>query len=96
MVNYEQKEKEGYYDTIDKRSKEYKEYKQWKNEPKHTKEYLLWQDVKSRITSKMNRNDYKILCELHSELFKHKYYEPCTCSPKKIRQWIKEVDNRII
>jgi hypothetical protein len=29
---------------------------------------------------------------LHSEYYKHKFYEPCTCSPKTINKWIKELN----
>ena len=55
----------------------------------------LWQDVRSRITTKMSNADFLILCELHAKYFNHKYIKICTCSKDKIRQWIDELNNKL-
>ena len=57
---------------------------------------LLWEEVKGRITTVMSKPDYKILCKLHSKYYNHKYEEPCTCNKKRVRQWIKDVDNKLL
>lgn len=57
-----------------------------------------WKGVKERIKAnrKLLRADYKIMCKIHSELFKHPYTEPCTCSKKKIKKWIDEIDSKLL
>ena len=55
----------------------------------------LWQDVRSRITTKMSNADFLILCELHAKYFNHKYIKICTCSKAKIRKWIIELNNEL-
>ena len=54
-----------------------------------------WLEVKSRIVNKITNADYKILCQLHAKYFNHKYKEPCTCNKQNLRNWIKEVDNKL-
>ena len=54
-----------------------------------------WLEVKSRIVNKITNTDYKILCQLHAKYFNHKYKEPCTCNKENIRNWIKDVDNKL-
>ena len=55
----------------------------------------LWQEVRSRITTKMSNADFLILCELHAKYFNHKYIKICTCSKAKIRKWIIELNNEL-
>lgn len=54
-----------------------------------------WLEVKSRIINKITNADYKILCQLHAKYFNHKYKEPCTCNKENLRNWIKDVDNKL-
>jgi hypothetical protein len=55
-----------------------------------------WQQVRQRISNKVTNVDFKTLCKLHAETFKHKYLEPCTCNKAKIRDWIDELDNELL
>ena len=57
---------------------------------------IIWQGVKQRITSVMSNEDFKIMCKLHSKYFNHKYSEPCTCNKRRLRQWIEELNNKLI
>jgi len=57
---------------------------------------IIWQGVKQRITSTMSNEDFKIMCKLHSKYFNHKYSEPCTCNKRRLRQWIEELNNKLI
>ncbi len=57
---------------------------------------IIWQGVKERMTSVMSNEDFKIMCKLHSKYFNHKYSEPCTCNKRRLRQWIEELNNKLI
>jgi hypothetical protein len=57
---------------------------------------IIWNGVKQRMTSVMSNEDFKIMCKLHSKYFNHKYSEPCTCNKRRLRQWIEELNNKLI
>jgi len=57
---------------------------------------IIWQGVKERTTSTMSNEDFKIMCKLHSKYFNHKYSEPCTCNKSMLRQWIEQLNNKLI
>ena len=44
--------------------------------------------TKQHITNK----EFELVCQLHAEYHKHNYYKPCTCNPKTIKQWIKDLN----
>tara|TARA_R100000995_G_C3476856_1_gene121461 strand:- start:1168 stop:1383 length:216 start_codon:yes stop_codon:yes gene_type:complete len=42
---------------------------------------------------KLTLKSYKLICELHSIYYKHKYFEPCvSCNVPKLLQWIDEIN----
>ena len=53
---------------------------------------ILWAKFKKDVKDRLTKEQYKLLCRLHSELFNHKYYEPCNCNPQKLVGWIKDID----
>tara|TARA_R110000803_G_scaffold4997_1_gene16636 strand:- start:3 stop:191 length:189 start_codon:yes stop_codon:yes gene_type:complete len=57
---------------------------------------LIWNGVKERITSKMSNQDFKIMCRLHAKYFNHTYQEICTCNKKRLRQWIFQLNDKLI
>ena len=57
---------------------------------------IIWNGVKQRMTSVMSNEDFKVMCKLHSKYFNHKYSEPCTCNKRRLRQWIEELNNKLI
>ena len=57
---------------------------------------IIWQGVKHRTTSKMSNQDFKIMCQLHSKYFNNKYYETCTCNKRTLRDWIQQLDNKLL
>ncbi len=57
---------------------------------------LIWNGVKQRISSKMTREDFRTMCRLHAKYFNHKYSELCTCNKKRIRQWIEQLNDKLI
>ena len=55
-----------------------------------------WQEVCARITHKITNDDFKIMCKLHSKYFNHKYSEPCTCNKRILRQWLTQLNKKLI
>ena len=51
-----------------------------------------WKQFKAEVKDKLNKEQYKLLCELHAKYYKHKYREPCSCNPKRLIQWIADID----
>ena len=56
---------------------------------------LFGEDCGCEERHKITNADYKILCQLHAKYFNHKYKEPCTCNKENLRNWIKDVDNKL-
>jgi len=61
-----------------------------------SKDVQEWSEVKARITRTIDRKDFRVLCRLHAKYFNHKYNEFCTCNKKLIRQWITELNEKLI
>jgi hypothetical protein len=53
---------------------------------------LQWMTYLSTRTDKLKQNEFKMICELHADVFAHPYHEPCTCSPKRIKNWIAQIN----
>ena len=51
-----------------------------------------WVGFKAVVTTKVSQEQYKLLCTLHARYYNHKYHEPCSCRPKEIVMWIKDID----
>ncbi len=50
-----------------------------------------WQVFLAMLNNKLTNEQYKFVCEVHADLFAHPYHEPCTCSPKRIKEWIAQI-----
>jgi hypothetical protein len=50
-----------------------------------------WQVFLATLGNKLTNVQYKFVCEVHADLFAHPYHEPCTCSPKRIKEWIAQI-----
>ena len=46
------------------------------------KDYFLWKDFRSKDGQQLSNEEFELICELHSKLYLHTFYRPCTCSPK--------------
>jgi len=51
-----------------------------------------WMIYLSTRTDKLKQNEFKMICEIHADVFAHPYHEPCTCSPKRIKNWIAQIN----
>ena len=56
------------------------------------KDYFLWKDFRSKDGQQLSNEEFELICELHSKLYLHQFYRPCTCSPKTILRWIKDIN----
>tara|TARA_R100000388_G_scaffold86447_1_gene65957 strand:- start:1769 stop:1963 length:195 start_codon:yes stop_codon:yes gene_type:complete len=51
-----------------------------------------WEVFKAELTNTLTRDQFEVLCELHSIYFKHKFFRPCTCNKQRLIQWIEDLD----
>ena len=53
---------------------------------------VRWENyLKVKNDSDFKIEQYKLICEIHADLFAHPYHEPCTCSPKRIKEWREQI-----
>lgn len=36
--------------------------------------------------------EFQLVCDLHAKYYEHNFYKPCTCNPKTINRWIKDLN----
>lgn len=51
-----------------------------------------WYKFKATVKNTLSQKQFELVCQLHSKYFKHKFYKPCTCNPKVIKEWIAQID----
>ena len=56
------------------------------------KNYFIWQDFRKSKRTTISNEEFEMIAKLHSIYFKHQFYLPCTCSPKTIILWIKQLN----
>lgn len=52
-----------------------------------------WEKFRSSPKNVLSKEEFTMICELHAKYFKHSFYKPCTCSPKKIKSWIAQLND---
>jgi len=55
-------------------------------------DYKLWKDFRISKSDTLSPTEFRMVCLIHSQYYQHKYEEPCTCNPKKINKWIKDLN----
>jgi len=55
-------------------------------------DYEKWKEFRVDNRSNISRKEFEMVGDLHSRYYRHKYYLPCTCSPKIINQWIADLN----
>jgi len=58
----------------------------------NTEHYEKWTQFRMVDNSVISRKELEMVSYLHSLYYKHSYYIPCTCSPKTINRWIKDLN----
>jgi hypothetical protein len=56
---------------------------------------IEWQEISLRSTHKLSNEDFRVMCQLHSKYFNHRYNEPCTCNKSTLRNWIEQLNNKL-
>jgi hypothetical protein len=55
-------------------------------------DYNIWSRFRKSKNDTITMSEFRMVCKLHAEYYKHKYEEPCTCNPKLINKWISELN----
>lgn len=63
-----------------------------KSEEMERFDLLDWEKFNAEVKSTISPEDVKLISELHSKYFKHKFHIPCSCNPKTIVRWIDDLN----
>ena len=55
-------------------------------------DYEDWAYFRMGQNDVISSTEFDLVCNLHSEYYKHSFYKPCTCNPKVINRWIKDLN----
>lgn len=53
---------------------------------------IQWEAFLSVKSDRLQSDEFKMICKIHADVFAHPYHEPCTCSPKRIKNWIAQIN----
>lgn len=59
----------------------------------HYDDIEIWRAFRESKKSSITYEEFEMVCEFHAKYFSHKFYKPCTCSPKTINKWIKDLND---
>ena len=51
-----------------------------------------WSKFRDSKKSTLSDMEYTLICQYHAKYYNHKFHKPCTCSPKTIKSWIKDLN----
>jgi len=51
-----------------------------------------WEIFRMGSSDVISDTEFDLVCILHAKYYKHRYYKPCTCNPKVIKRWIKDLN----
>jgi len=55
-------------------------------------DYKDWKQFRLGNKHQLSAIEFELVCQLHAKYYKHRYYKPCTCSPKTVNKWIKDLN----
>jgi|TARA_B110000261_G_C13069671_1_gene351622 hypothetical protein len=55
-------------------------------------DYKDWEKFRLATADVITNLEFTLVCQLHAKYYKHTYYKPCTCSPKIVKRWIKDLN----
>lgn len=55
-------------------------------------QFESWKKYRESRSEIIGKDQQKLIATLHADLFNHAYHEPCTCSPKRWIQMVKDLD----
>ena len=53
-----------------------------------------WKKFRESAGNTITKDQFELICQLHAKYYKHSYYKPCTCSPKTIKTWIAQLNDK--
>ncbi len=56
-------------------------------------DFKYWGNFRDNAKDRISGSEFKRLSLIHSELFSHRYYLPCTCNPAGIQKFIDDINN---
>jgi len=51
-----------------------------------------WKAFKEIGKETITHEEFKMICEVHANMFNHKYHTFCSCNGRKAQQWINEIN----
>ena len=57
----------------------------------HYDDIEIWRAFRDSKKTSITHEELEMVSDFHAKYFKHKFYKPCTCSPKTINKWINEM-----
>ena len=55
-------------------------------------DFRLWTVFRMGTKQHISAKEFELVCKLHAKYYKHSFYKPCTCSPKTVNRWIKDLN----
>ena len=55
-------------------------------------DFNLWTVFRMGTKQHISAKEFELVCKLHAKYYKHRFYKPCTCSPKTVNRWIKDLN----
>lgn len=56
-------------------------------------DYADWTTFRAQTSDKLYKDEFEMVCQLHAKYYKHRYYKPCSCSPRTINKWIAQLND---
>jgi len=56
------------------------------------KDFKQWDKFRRSKRDTLTGAEFKMVSDLHSKYYNHKFYLPCTCNPNTIKRWIKDIN----
>ena len=55
--------------------------------------YEAWTEFRKNTSDKLYKGEFEMVCKFHAEYHNHRYYKPCSCSPRTINTWIAQLND---
>ena len=56
------------------------------------KDYAKWKVFRQGTKDVISAAEFELVCQLHARYYNHSYYRLCTCDPKGVNKWIKDLN----
>tara|TARA_R110002012_G_scaffold306649_2_gene511501 strand:+ start:5721 stop:5933 length:213 start_codon:yes stop_codon:yes gene_type:complete len=56
------------------------------------KDFYLWEEFRMETKQYLEPDEFQLVCDFHAKYYNHNFYKPCTCDPKTVNRWIKDLN----